>query len=151
MPTVSTYAVTFTLVCLLSLPSEAHKSEFSFGTPNSPFAIHCNASNAGFCNDGVCADGVCICREGMINRGDSPCSYKAISKSDAFTYAVLPVLASMGYPWFHIARGNGLYIFLGVMKILTAAGCALWWIVDMILVASGSLRDGNGAPFFDDM
>ena len=47
--------------------------------------------------------------------------------------------------------GNRLYICCGIAKIATAAGCALWWIVDVVLLATNSLSDGNGAPLFDDM
>jgi len=35
---------------------------------------------------------------------------------------------------------------LGVLKLLTCGGVGIWWIVDIILVATGSYRDGDGLP-----
>ena len=38
------------------------------------------------------------------------------------------------------------YTGLGVLKLLTAGGFGIWWLVDVILIATGSLgpRDGSG-------
>jgi hypothetical protein len=33
---------------------------------------------------------------------------------------------------------------LGIAKLLTGGGCGIWYIVDIILIATGSLRDVNG-------
>ena len=36
------------------------------------------------------------------------------------------------------------YIGLGVLKLLTAGGCGIWWLIDVIMVATDSLKDANG-------
>jgi RNA polymerase subunit RPABC4/transcription elongation factor Spt4 len=38
------------------------------------------------------------------------------------------------------------YIGLGVLKLLTAGGCGIWAIIDIILIATYKLKDGNGCP-----
>jgi len=32
----------------------------------------------------------------------------------------------------------------GILELLTAGGLGIWWLVDMILIVTGSFRDGNG-------
>ena len=38
------------------------------------------------------------------------------------------------------------YIGLGVLKLLTGGGCGIWWLVDVILIATDSLKDAKGRP-----
>jgi hypothetical protein len=38
------------------------------------------------------------------------------------------------------------YIGLGVLKLLTAGGCGIWWLVDIILIATDGLKDAKGRP-----
>ena len=35
---------------------------------------------------------------------------------------------------------------LGIVKLMTFAGCGIWWIIDIILIATGSFKDANGNP-----
>jgi TM2 domain-containing membrane protein YozV len=35
---------------------------------------------------------------------------------------------------------------LGIFKLLTCGGLGIWWLVDVILVATGSYRDKAGNP-----
>ena len=37
-------------------------------------------------------------------------------------------------------------MMLGILKLITAGGCAIWSIIDIIKVATGSYRDGQGRP-----
>ena len=37
-------------------------------------------------------------------------------------------------------------IGLGVLKLLTSGGLGLWWLIDIILLATGNYKDGNGHP-----
>lgn len=38
------------------------------------------------------------------------------------------------------------YVGLGIAKLLTFGGCGIWWLIDVILIATGSLRDAQGRP-----
>lgn len=37
-------------------------------------------------------------------------------------------------------------IMLGILKLVTFGGCGIWWIVDIILIATGAYRDAYGRP-----
>jgi hypothetical protein len=36
------------------------------------------------------------------------------------------------------------HIGLGILKLLTGGGCGIWWLIDVILIATNSLRDAQG-------
>ena len=38
------------------------------------------------------------------------------------------------------------YSALGVLKLITCGGCGVWWLIDLILIATGSLTDVDGRP-----
>jgi hypothetical protein len=38
------------------------------------------------------------------------------------------------------------YIGLGVIKLITLGACGIWTLIDLILIAVGSLDDANGLP-----
>nr|PZN27607.1 MAG: TM2 domain-containing protein [Pseudomonadota bacterium] len=35
---------------------------------------------------------------------------------------------------------------LGIVKLVTCGGCGIWQIVDIVLAATGNLRDADGQP-----
>ena len=35
---------------------------------------------------------------------------------------------------------------LGVVKLLTFGGCGIWWIIDLVLIATRKLNDADGRP-----
>lgn len=37
---------------------------------------------------------------------------------------------------------------IGVIQLLTGGGCGIWAIVDLIMIITGSYRDGNGNPLY---
>jgi len=38
------------------------------------------------------------------------------------------------------------HIAIGIIQLLTAGGCGIWWLIDIILIAAGSYRDAEGRP-----
>lgn len=34
----------------------------------------------------------------------------------------------------------------GILKLVTLGGFGIWWIIDIVLIASGEARDVNGEP-----
>ena len=37
-------------------------------------------------------------------------------------------------------------ILLGVLKLVTLGGLGLWWLIDLIMLVTGSYKDGDGNP-----
>jgi hypothetical protein len=35
---------------------------------------------------------------------------------------------------------------LGILKLVTLGGCGIWYILDLILILTGSMTDSNGLP-----
>ncbi len=38
------------------------------------------------------------------------------------------------------------YVGLGILKLLTGGGCGIWWLVDVLLIATGKYKDSDGNP-----
>ena len=36
------------------------------------------------------------------------------------------------------------YVGLGILKLLTGGGLGIWWLIDVIMIATGSLKDSQG-------
>jgi TM2 domain-containing membrane protein YozV len=36
------------------------------------------------------------------------------------------------------------YIGLGILKLITLGGCGIWWLIDLILIATKNLKDADG-------
>jgi TM2 domain-containing membrane protein YozV len=47
---------------------------------------------------------------------------------------------------FGIHRFYTNHIGIGIAQLLTLGGCGIWALVDIILIATGSLKDGEGRP-----
>ena len=48
-------------------------------------------------------------------------------------------LGTLGVDRFYMGQSG-----LGIGKLLTFGGCGVWWLIDVILIATGSARDGKG-------
>lgn len=50
-------------------------------------------------------------------------------------------LGTLGIDRFYLG-----YPVLGILKLITAGGCGVWWLIDLILIATGVVTDANGRP-----
>ncbi len=63
-----------------------------------------------------------------------------ISDVDWTTLLILSVLlGGLGVDRFYSG-----HVGLGVLKLITAGGCGVWALIDMIMIATGKFRDGDG-------
>ena len=38
------------------------------------------------------------------------------------------------------------YTTLGILKLCTGGGCGIWWLIDLILIVTGDMKDAEGRP-----
>jgi hypothetical protein len=50
-------------------------------------------------------------------------------------------LGTLGVDRFYLG-----HIGLGILKLVTFGGCGIWWLIDVILIATGALKDARGRP-----
>jgi hypothetical protein len=48
-------------------------------------------------------------------------------------------LGTLGIDRFYLG-----YTALGILKLITLGFCGIWWIIDVILIATGNLQDSKG-------
>ncbi|HEY1387674.1 MAG TPA: TM2 domain-containing protein [Ktedonobacterales bacterium] len=96
-------------------------------------------------------------------RHDPPPSYSGNQPYGQQPYAPPPMQPQsggpeQGYDWtvtLILAILVGVYgvdrfytgsITLGILKLITLGGCGIWWLVDIIMIATGSYTDAYGRP-----
>ena len=60
------------------------------------------------------------------------------SKTTALILSIL--LGSLGIDRFYLG-----YTGLGILKLITGGGFGIWWLVDLILIATGKLTAKDGS------
>lgn len=71
------------------------------------------------------------------------CGTKLLSSSEGKDWTVTLILSVL-VGQFGIDRFYTGYTGLGILKLLTVGGCGIWWLIDVILIATGKYRDSNG-------
>ena len=51
------------------------------------------------------------------------------------------VLGSLGVDHFYSGK-----IGTGILKLITLGACGIWYLIDVIMIATGSFKDSNGIP-----
>ncbi|MFZ2242282.1 MAG: NINE protein [Gordonia amarae] len=84
----------------------------------------------------------------LIRSVESPMPFPArqvpglFSNSDWLTTLLLSIfLGSFGIDRFYVGQ-----VGLGLLKLITCGGFSIWWLIDIILIATRNFRDSNGRP-----
>ncbi|VBB18825.1 TM2 domain-containing protein [Yasminevirus sp. GU-2018] len=94
--------------------------------------------------NGVVIGSECECDDEYITVDTDICSYHQLSGLVALLLSIF--LGGCGVDRCFISRGNGGCICLGILKAITLGGVGIWYIVDIVLIATANLDDGNGHP-----
>ena len=73
-------------------------------------------------------------------------SKKSVSKPKKQKSKIVTLLLSIFLGHLGIDRFYLGYIGLGILKLITLGGCGIWWLIDVIMVATDKMKDANGRP-----
>ncbi len=108
-------------------------------SPQAPICPECGVNpkhGENYCqqcgNTTFSTDKICInCGSQLVGQG----------KDWLITLLLEIFMGTMGVHRFY--TGN---IGMGILQLLTAGGCGIWWVIDLILILNESYRDGDGNP-----
>lgn len=60
--------------------------------------------------------------------------------------ALSVVVGELGIDRFYLGK-----VGTGILKLITLGGVGIWWIIDIVLIATGSMRDKQGRPLVRDL
>jgi hypothetical protein len=87
-------------------------------------------------------EGTTSCPACQTNPAPQPVTAPVDDSKDWLAALLLSILlGQIGVDRFYLG-----YIGLGVLKLLTAGGCGIWWLIDVILIATDGLKDAKGRP-----
>ncbi|HEV2495358.1 MAG TPA: TM2 domain-containing protein [Terriglobia bacterium] len=84
-----------------------------------------------------------ICVKCGVRLASGPVGAPGASQEKDWLVALLLsiLVGTLGVDRFYLG-----YVGLGIVKLLTAGGCGIWWIVDIILIATNKMTDAQGRP-----
>lgn len=63
------------------------------------------------------------------------------AKSQMIALILSILLGGLGIDRFYLGKYG-----TGFLKLITGGGFGIWWLVDIILIATGKMTDGQGRP-----
>ncbi|HOG45612.1 MAG TPA: TM2 domain-containing protein [Anaerolineae bacterium] len=64
-----------------------------------------------------------------------------MQKNKTTTLILSILLGTLGVDRFYLG-----YTGLGILKLITLGGVGVWWLIDVIMIATGKLNDAKGQP-----
>jgi len=61
------------------------------------------------------------------------------SKNFLATILICGLLGYLGIHRFYVGK-----IFTGILQLITGGGFGIWWVIDLVLIAIGAFKDGEG-------
>jgi TM2 domain-containing membrane protein YozV len=59
---------------------------------------------------------------------------------------VVTLLLALFIPLFGVHRFYTGHVLIGLLQLVTAGGCGIWWLIDVILILLDAYRDADGHP-----